>query len=62
MYDTMLIDGGRYLLHGVICAYAPFPILGLAIQIADTDTKVIERDIRNAAQLGPRYPPNGTSD
>lgn len=58
----MLINGGRYLLHWVVCAYAPFPIIGLTVKIADIDTEIIERDVRNTAQLRPGYSPSRGSD
>lgn len=62
MYNTMLINGGRQLLHRIIYAYAPLPILRLTVKVADIDSEVIERDIGNAAQFGPCYSPNGSSD
>lgn len=58
----MLINGGRYLLHWVICACTPFPIIGLTVKNADTDTEIIERDVRNTAQLRPGDSPSRGSD
>lgn len=49
MYNTMLINGGQYLLHGVICANVPFAIPWLTVKIPDIDTEVVERNIGDAA-------------